>query len=230
MPAESGADASREEVTRLINRRDQMQLELDALVSVLESHNVTMDTPLVTDDGFPRADIDVAQIRATRAHIIRLKNDYKALMAQIEQGLGRYFAAANQNGSSGDSSSLPQANGSLDKDKSLSASTTTTSTTTTTTTTTNEPYYPPFAKVQSVEPNSPASIAGLQPLDKICTFGLVDATNHRNLSRLATVVATHAEIPMTVIRGNATQPLELMLIPNSNWGGRGSIGCHIVPL
>ena len=43
-----------------------------------------MNTGLTTFDGFPRADIDVAQIRTTRARIVRLKNDYKDVMAKLE--------------------------------------------------------------------------------------------------------------------------------------------------
>ncbi|KAG7133303.1 GTP-binding nuclear protein GSP1/Ran like [Verticillium longisporum] len=51
-----------------------------------------MTTPLTTRDGFPRADIDVAQVRTTRARIIHLRNDYKDLMAVVTRHLDEYFA------------------------------------------------------------------------------------------------------------------------------------------
>lgn len=216
------ADEKRGEVVRLIERRDAMQTELDALAGVLESHGVTMDTALVTEDGFPRADIDVAQIRMVRTQIIRLKNDYRALMGQIEQGLGAYFQSANGEAVNGGSTADKTSTSTNPTDK----PTTNESTNESTFESTNE--LPPFARIQSVEDNSPAAQAGLLAEDRVCRFGLVDATNHRNLTRLATVVATHAEIPITVVRGS--DRMDLMLIPDANWGGRGSIGCHLVPL
>lgn len=44
-----------------------------------------MDTPLVDPEGFPRADIDVAGVRTARVHIIRLRNDLRALLREMEQ-------------------------------------------------------------------------------------------------------------------------------------------------
>ena len=38
-----------------------MEEELKALSSVLDSHGVDMNTSLLTADGFPRSDLDVAQ-------------------------------------------------------------------------------------------------------------------------------------------------------------------------
>lgn len=45
----------------LIKRKDDVEAELSALGSVLDSHGVNMQTGLTTFDGFPRSDIDVAQ-------------------------------------------------------------------------------------------------------------------------------------------------------------------------
>ena len=45
----------------LQKKKDDIEAELKALGSVLDSHNVNMETPLLTRDGFPRADIDVPQ-------------------------------------------------------------------------------------------------------------------------------------------------------------------------
>lgn len=52
-----------------------------------------METRLTTIDGFPRSDIDVATVRTTRARIVQLRNDYKALMAKVEVALHEQFAA-----------------------------------------------------------------------------------------------------------------------------------------
>jgi hypothetical protein len=47
---------------------------------------------------------------------------------------------------------------------------------------------PPFAKVNSVVPDSPADSAGLKPGDEIRTFGYVNSSNHDGLRRVAEVV------------------------------------------
>ena len=47
----------------------------------------------------------------------------------------------------------------------------------------------PFAKVNSVEPNSPSAEAGLKVGDRVCTFGDADWLNHEKLARVARLVA-----------------------------------------
>ena len=48
-------------LTDLISLRHDMEAELKALGSVLDSHHVDMNTSLTTFDGYPRHDIDIAQ-------------------------------------------------------------------------------------------------------------------------------------------------------------------------
>ena len=45
----------------LMIQKDKLEEELKALGSVLDSHGANMNTSLTTFDGYPRADIDVAQ-------------------------------------------------------------------------------------------------------------------------------------------------------------------------
>ena len=77
---------------QLIARKDDLEAELKALGAVLDSHGVTMQTSLTTFDGYPRSDIDVAQVRVTRARIITLRNDWKDVMDRIEKGLHKHHA------------------------------------------------------------------------------------------------------------------------------------------
>lgn len=65
--------------------------ELIAHVSDLESHGVDLETPLVTDDGFPRADIDVYQIRHLRRNINMLQNDLAEVLARAHILLSEHF-------------------------------------------------------------------------------------------------------------------------------------------
>ena len=135
---------------------------------------MNMSTPLLTPDGFPRADIDVAQIRTTRAQIVRLKTDYKDVMAKLEVAVQEQFAA----GKAADippARMQPSANG-------------------TTPTATTPRIEPPFAKVNTVVPNSPAETAGLRPGDKITRFGTANWTNHERLSKVAQVVQENEDV------------------------------------
>lgn len=116
----------------------------------------------------------------------------------------------------------------------------------------------PFAKVNSVVDNSPASIAGLKPGDLIRNFGYVNFQNHDNLRRVGECVQGNEEVgsernplistnyhfltldpkqnilvKIMRISGGANgiaQELRLNLTPRRDWGGRGLLGCHILPL
>lgn len=203
---------------QLITRKDNLEAELKALGAVLDSHGVTMQTSLTTFDGFPRSDIDVAQVRVTRARIINLRNDWKTLMDKIEKGLHEHHAkyqasdeyknSLNQPHPASQPAATPQ----------------------------QAPTIPetPFAKVNSVEPGSPAHEAGLKSGDLIRRFGAAIWSNHERLRKVGEVVGQNLGRPILVkvCRGTGpeAQELELRLTPRQNWGGRGTLGCHIVPV
>ncbi|KAI1818418.1 hypothetical protein GGS20DRAFT_288496 [Poronia punctata] len=198
----------------LQQKKDNIENELKALGGVLDSHGVNMDTSLLTPDGFPRADIDVAQIRTTRSRIIFLKNDYKDLMNSIEKFLHEHFA------------SLP------DKDGHVVP---TTNPATMMGDTIPETLEAPFAKVNSVVADSPAATAGLKAGDEIRNFGYVNKNNHDSLKRVAECVQGNEgqRVLVKVSRpagSGARQELQFYLTPRRNWGGRGLLGCHILPL
>ncbi|PNS17353.1 hypothetical protein CAC42_7036 [Sphaceloma murrayae] len=222
----STIDQSRKSLFELMNERDQVQSELFALGAVLESHHVDMQTPLLTPDGHPRADIDVAQIRTARARIIRLKNDYKWLMEKIEKGLEEHHAnlasappeEETSNGTAALSERItatPSSGEGLGVASSIEA---------------------PFAKVNSVARGSPADSAGLKVGDKVTRFGYVNWSNHDKLAKVAQVVQSNEgrEVAIKVLRaqeGTATSTtVEMKLIPRHNWGGRGMLGCHLLPI
>ncbi|MCJ1418549.1 GTP-binding nuclear protein gsp1/Ran [Xylographa parallela] len=157
----------------LITEKERVESELGALSSVLDSHGVNMNTGLTTFDGFPRNDLDIAQIRTTRARIIRLRNDYKGLLSQIEAGLHAYHASASQlTPTSTPGTSVSQAS-ELSRNTSTAAS---------------EHTGVPFAKVNSVVTGSPADEAGLKAGDEIIQFGNIDWMNHEKLARVAETV------------------------------------------
>lgn len=203
--------------------KDNVEAELRALSGVLDSHGVDMHTSLLTPDGFPRADIDVAQIRTARARIIHLRNDYKDLMARIEKHIHEHFASL--------------AEGATDAEVPAAAAATTASSSAELAL---RDYVPerlgdPFAKINTVAPGSPAASAGLQPGDLIRNFGYVDAANHDQLKKVAECVQASAGqgVLVKISRPSAApsqRELQLTLVPRQGWGGRGLLGCHILPL
>lgn len=111
----------------------------------------------------------------------------------------------------------------------------------------------PFAKVNSVVPGSPADAAGLRAGDEIVRFGNVNWMNHEKLSKVAEAVSqsegvsrlNNAKVvegrgPLTKLQrplalqvsreGATPEVIDLQLTPRRNWGGRGLLGCHLLPL
>lgn len=149
----------------LSQKKDDTEAELKALGGVLDSHGVNMDTPL-TRDGFPRADIDVAQIRTARSRIIYLRNDYKDVMNAIEKHLHEHFASLNDT----DDVSTTRTGAGMLGDSSV------------------QTLDEPFARVNSVVPQSPAYTAGLKAGDEVRNFGYVNRANHDGLKKVAECV------------------------------------------
>ena len=71
----------------LMAQKDNIEAELESHISILKANNVTMQTPLVDFEGFPRADIDIFAVRSARVRIIELRNDLKAVMDSIGKAL-----------------------------------------------------------------------------------------------------------------------------------------------
>lgn len=178
-----------------------------------------MNTSLLTPDGFPRADLDVAQIRTTRTRIIHLRNDYKELMNVIEKAVHAHFEFLQKN-------PLPQG--------STSGALTTNGVDGTHDAPAAQVLDAPFAKVNSVVEDSPAAQAGLKPQDLIRNFGYVNRRNHDGLKKVAECVQGNEgqNVLVKVSRGLGpdTQELSLTLVPRKDWGGRGMLGCHVVPI
>ncbi|ESZ99303.1 26S proteasome non-ATPase regulatory subunit 9 [Sclerotinia borealis F-4128] len=197
-------------------KKDNIEAEIKALSGVLDSHGVDMSTRLLTPDGFPRADLDVAQIRSTRSRIIYLKNDYKALMSVIEKHIHEHFARLAEDPKTVEpiivnGAQASEIIGSTDEPALLDL---------------------PFAKVNSIAAGSPADDAGLKAGDTIRNFGYVNHANHDGLKRVGECVQGNEgrEVMVKVSRGLGRQELQLTLTPRRDWGGRGLLGCHILPL
>jgi 26S proteasome non-ATPase regulatory subunit 9 len=216
-------DYSKLAMPELMQEKERIEAELSALSSVLSSHGVNMNTSLTTFDGFPRDDIDIAQVRTTRVRIIHLRNDHKDVMKYLEKGLHAHFAQLQAQAASAtvNGTTVPSVPSLSAADNGISDATA---------------HRTPFARVNSVEPRSPAEQAGLKTGDLICGFGAVHWLNHERLSKVSETVQQHEGRPVTVRisresdSATGTIDRELQLTPRRNWGGRGLLGCHLVPL
>lgn len=81
-----------ERARTLMARKDAIELEIETQFSILKAQNVTMETPLVDRDGFPRTDIDVWAVRTARVKIIELNNDLKGVVDAIGKALEGVYA------------------------------------------------------------------------------------------------------------------------------------------
>ncbi|KZT09120.1 uncharacterized protein LAESUDRAFT_674858 [Laetiporus sulphureus 93-53] len=200
---------SREDVTpaeqmrTLMTRKENIEVELDAQASVLKANNSTMQSPLVDPEGFPRADIDVWAVRHARVRIIELRNDLAALRDSIMTALQGVY----------DPSLLKEGPAIVEESV-------------------TESILLPFARVSGVAPGSPAAAAGLTREDLILSFGSLTKASFTSssLQPLAEFVATreNQEISVQVLRAEQ-ETATLSFTPRSGWGGRGLLGCHIVP-
>lgn len=116
-------------------------------------------------------------VRTTRARIIYLKNDHKALMNVVEKHLHEQFARLAQDAAEDG----PLTNGDrVTREIPLSSE--------------PEVLSPPFAKVNSVVAASPAESAGLKAGDEIRVFGYVNNANHDGLKRVAECVQGNEDV------------------------------------
>ncbi|XP_066545483.1 26S proteasome non-ATPase regulatory subunit 9 [Amia ocellicauda] len=193
-----------EDVQNLIKKKDEIEEQIKAYYDVLEDQKgVGMEGPLVDEEGYPRADVDVYQVRTARHNISCLQNDHKVLMLQIEEALHQLH---EQERAKRDKAEVrPEAR---EPENSLPQ---------------------PFARVDTVTPGSPASMAGIHVGDEIIEFGTVNSVNFQNFQNIATVVQ-HSEgkpLSITVLRNG--QKVHLGLTPQ-RWSGRGLLGCNILPV
>ncbi|XP_062399614.1 26S proteasome non-ATPase regulatory subunit 9 isoform X2 [Sardina pilchardus] len=191
-----------EVVQNLVKKKDEIEEQIKAYYDVLEDGGVGMEGPLVDVEGFPRADLDLYQIRTARHSISCLQNDHKALMLEIEAALHQLHAHERAK------REQDQQEEAMEQERTLP---------------------PAFARVDHVTQGSPASQAGLRVEDEIIEFGSVNPGNFQNLQNIASVVQ-HSEgksLSVAVVRNG--QRVQMNLVPQ-RWSGRGLLGCNIQPL
>ncbi|XP_059379795.1 26S proteasome non-ATPase regulatory subunit 9-like isoform X2 [Carassius carassius] len=87
-------NVTEEDVRLLIKRKDDIEEQIKAYHDMLQTAGVGMGAPLVDEEGFPRADVDLYKVRTARHNISCLQNDHKAIMVEIEEALHKLHASA----------------------------------------------------------------------------------------------------------------------------------------
>ncbi|KAL1682367.1 hypothetical protein EV122DRAFT_259647 [Schizophyllum commune] len=88
-----------------------------------------------------------------------------------------------------------------------------------------------FAKVNAVAPGSPAADAGLQKDDLIVKFGHLThkSLTGGSLQPIAELVNANENRHVVIKLLRSGETVFANLYPRQGWGGRGMLGCHIVP-
>ncbi|CAG08436.1 unnamed protein product [Tetraodon nigroviridis] len=202
-PEES--EITMDDVRNLIKKKDNIEEQIKAYYEVLEDQGVGMEDSLVDEEGYPRADVNLYQIRTARHSISCLQNDHKAIMVEIEEALHKLHASEKAKRQKDETESQEEA-----MEQQTAAP-------------------PPFARVDAVTQGSPASGAGLQVGDELIEFGSVTAGNFQNLQNIASVVQHSEGKPLRVVVIRKEQKAVMSLTPQ-RWSGRGLLGCNIVPI
>ncbi|KAG6886134.1 hypothetical protein C0992_004652 [Termitomyces sp. T32_za158] len=84
-----------EQARALIEKKSNIEEQIEVQISILKANDSTMQTPLVDTDGFPRADIDVYAVRSARVRIIELRNDLNTITNEIAKALETIYDPAN---------------------------------------------------------------------------------------------------------------------------------------
>ncbi|KAK9830275.1 hypothetical protein WJX72_010756 [[Myrmecia] bisecta] len=229
----------KEQLKTLMQQRDLIEQKVAVCSARLEAGGAGLHDPLTDREGFPRSDIDVHATRNDRHSIAVLSNDHKALTAQIDQLLQQLHAqnrpeaspsthkkprtdaqpvrsdpgAAQASGAAAAASAA--ATGSLNGARPASG-----------TAASSRPY----AVVDEVSPDSPASTAGIRLGDQLVSFG--DVSWRDGQSELKAVAAElqaseNQAVPAAFLRQGHL--VTLSLTPQ-RWAGRGLLGCHLRPL
>ncbi|KAI8385715.1 hypothetical protein BD560DRAFT_384137 [Blakeslea trispora] len=202
------------EAKQLITRKDKIDEELRELEDLLISAGVSMDEPLVDSAGFPRSEIDVHSIRTSRNMIHRLRNDHRSVMSDIEKVLHKIHEIKR--------------NETEKEEATVSRAVPVPVAPATNIVISEVPVA--FAVVNAVAPDSPADSAGLRRNDQIFKFGHIDSTNHERLQALYELISQSENHQVTVSVLREGQLVDITVTPRSGWGGRGTLGCHLLPL
>ncbi|KAL3659364.1 hypothetical protein V7S43_015635 [Phytophthora oleae] len=212
-----------------VQAKQAIEEEIDAVVAELTSGgNPGVNGPLVDAEGFPRADIDVYRVRQLRHSLALKQTDHQLTMKKIEALLPRVFEAKSSKIQAKEAEN-PVAKTQVDEAVERMQQLETEWKQKLHEVKPEERDLLPFAVVDSVQRESPAEMAGLQPQDHVLRFGTADASNHRELAAVRDIVQRNIGSGIRVLVRRQTELLALELTPQT-WRGPGVLGCLLQPM
>ena len=200
-----------EELTapELMSKKNEIEEEIrDLLQGLEEQGGVGMEGSLFDSEKFPRNDIDLYAVRSSRQKVIRLRNDHKAVMKEIENKLHQLHAEFKSNMLSQSDTQTTTMNSNQNSEILLEKT---------------------FARISMVAHGSPAEQAELKNGDLVLDFGSVNISNFTDMSDIGKVVqhSEGARVSVRVMRGSDRVGLSLQ---PKRWSGRGLLGCMVNPI
>uniref|UniRef100_A0A182Y4X8 Nas2 N-terminal domain-containing protein n=1 Tax=Anopheles stephensi TaxID=30069 RepID=A0A182Y4X8_ANOST len=160
---------SHETLLSLLNRKDELEKQIEQHGMVLKANKIGMNEPLIDGEEFPLPNIDIVSVRKARRAINYLQNDRAVLLKEIEKEMALLF----EKGRSTVSSEVPACQP-MEVDNSNDAV---------------SPSLEPFAVVERVEPGQLADRMGVQIRDKILQIGTLTSQNFKALNQIQTVIS-----------------------------------------
>lgn len=190
----------------VMNLKVDVEKELDKNLQDLINHQADMTSSLLTEEGYPRDDIDVLQVRYIRRNINMLKNDLKQIIEKSYTLFPTHFQSKN----SKDIERIKNDN--FENTLSL-----------------NE-HIIPFAVIKEIAEESPVAKAGLNEGDKLICIGQINVSNHSKLRALGPEVKSNEDKSLKVRVQRNDELLNVDLIPTQKWPGTGLLGCKLVEI
>ncbi|KAL0223359.1 hypothetical protein P9112_002749 [Eukaryota sp. TZLM1-RC] len=189
----------------VIQQRDEKEARIKQIINQLESKSLGggVDAPLIDQDGYPRSDLDLYQVRSLRNELACLRTDVEHLDEQL------YIALQT---------SLPPSSEAITND-------------TIPIDEEEESFHdPPLFKIGTVEPGSPAAACGLQDEDIVLKFGSLSYSSYLSYSSVVAsvrdIVSNRVDKTIDVKVKRNNRILDLVLRP-TKWEGGGFLGCQI---
>jgi len=219
LPSGEGG-TTRQDLMEMMERKKNIEAEMEAYSSYLKAPgNPGMDEPLIDEEGFPRADLDLYKVREARHKIICLNNDLKEITNKMKVGLEDMHAAS--------AVSVPVSAGYSTTSRTEAAA----------------PRLLPFVSVSELADDSPAAEAGLQNGDLIVRMGTVTRADERAsgkgvreqcddaLKKMAGHVKSNQGKAIEVeVKRNGSMLDKVLTLTPQTWSGQGIVGCRFRPL
>jgi len=205
-------DETKERAKATVLRRDEVERDMKEILGRLNAPGgAGTQQPLVDEEGYPRADVDVIAARNDRHKLARLKSDYDALTDRIQAMLFELHASEKAGKEKEEPIRTMQRKSEADS-------------------TPPQPTSGPFAVVEEVQADSPAAEAGLQAGDRILEFGDVrKGMGGDESSRLAAAVQAAENQTLRILLLRTGQVQVTHVVPKK-WAGPGTLGCRLKPL